>query len=136
MTLQAIPMRRRQKEREMLQLRFECSRIAKINGNGSTHQPIDRPTTQQAATDTDLRRTSVLCSIVCACASNQSGWSSLCHCLAMLCGTTALTLKSLPVFFNLEVKYLIFVYFEVKCWTFLFLFNISYFEVKYPHARE
>ena len=39
-------------------------------------------------------------------------------------------------FFNPEVKYLIFVYFEVKCWTFLFLFNISYFEVKYPHARE
>ena len=38
-------------------------------------------------------------------------------------------------FFNLE-KYLIFVYFEVKCWTFLFLFYISYFEVKYPHARE
>ena len=34
----------------------------------------------------------------------------------------AFTLKSLPVFFNLEVKYLIFVYFEVKCQTFVFVF--------------
>ena len=49
---------------------------------------------------------------------------------------TLLPWSQLPVFFNLEVKYLIFVYFEVKCWTFLFLFYISYFEVKYPRARE
>ena len=46
------------------------------------------------------------------------------------------TLKSLPIFFNLEDKYLIFVYSEVKCRTFLFLFKVCYFEVKYPHARE
>ena len=28
------------------------------------------------------------------------------------------------------------VYSEVKCWTFLFLSQVFYFEVKYPHAWE
>ena len=45
-------------------------------------------------------------------------------------------LEVITCLFYLEVKYLILVYLEVKCWTFLFLFKVFYFEVKYPHAWE